>query len=199
MTELRSKLLRLNLQHFAENDPQQDPPEDLPEDPPEGDKTFSQSDVDSAIGKAVDKALKNQAAKLEKEKLQAIEDAKKDAANYAKMTQKEKEEADYQNRVKDLENRERELNLKQLRSEVESDLKEEGLPVEFANSLVSMDDNEKIKESIASIKKTFDKAVNDAVKEKLRQDPPEGSQSFKERQSASGKSRAEMAKNARII
>lgn len=202
MTELQSKLLRLNLQHFAENDSPQDPPqdstEDPPEDQPEDNQTFTQSDVDSAISKAVDKALKNQAAKLEKEKQQAIEDAKKDAANYAKMTKQQQEEADYQKRVKDLEDRERQLNLKQLRAEVEGDLKEEGLPADIAESLVTLDDNEKIKESISNIKKAFDEAVNNAVKEKLRQDPPESGQSFKGGQGTNN-SRAEMAKKARII
>ena len=164
-----------------------------------GDTTFTQSDVDSAVSKAVDKALKNQAAKLEKEKQQAIEDAKKDAAAYSKMTKQQQQDADYQKRMEKLENRERELNLKQLRTEVEGDLKEEGLPTDFAESLITLEDNEKIKESITSIKKTFDDAVNVAVKEKLRQDPPASGQSFRENQSGGNKSKAEMAKKARII
>ncbi|ELK47188.1 DUF4355 domain-containing protein [Halobacillus sp. BAB-2008] len=198
MTELQSKLLRLNLQHFAENDPPQDPPSDPPEDPPEDDPTFTQSDVDSAISKAVDKALKNQAAKLEKEKQQAIDDAKKDAADYAKMTKQQQADADYQKRMKDLEDRERDLNLKQLLSEVEGDLKEEKLPTSFAETLIKLEDNEKIKEAIKGIKKDFDNAVNQAVKESLRQDPPASGQSFKGDQSGQ-QSKAEMAKKARII
>ncbi|WP_181350487.1 DUF4355 domain-containing protein [Thalassobacillus sp. CUG 92003] len=206
------KVLPLNLQFFAEEDDKddkdidkdddkdtdQDSDKDTDKDPDE-DSTFTKSDVDSAISKAVDKALKNQAAKLEKEKQQAVEDAKKDAKAYAKMTKAEQEEADYQKRLKDLDDRERQLNLKQLRTEVEGDLRDEGLPTEFAESLISLEDNEKIKESITSIKKTFDEAVNNAVKEKLRQDPPEGSQSFKDKKGAGHKSRAEMAKKARII
>ncbi|MGP4061502.1 DUF4355 domain-containing protein [Halobacillus sp. H74] len=212
MTELKSKLYRLNLQFFADGDNQDDnsntdddnqdddnSSDDNTNDNNQDDQTFTKSDVDSAISKAVNTALKNQAAKLEKEKQQAIEDAKKDAAAYSKMTKQQQQDADYQKRMEKLENRERELNLKQLRTEVEGDLKEEGLPPDFAESLVAMDDNEKIKESISHIKKTFDEAVNNAVKEKLRQDPPQGGQSFKERKSAGNKSRAEMAKKARII
>ncbi|WP_077621558.1 DUF4355 domain-containing protein [Sediminibacillus massiliensis] len=167
--------LKLNLQFFADGgapeDPPADPPTDPPADPPE-DKSFSQSEVDSAISKAVDKALKNKEKEFEKEKQRAIDEAKKDAADYAKLTKQQQQEKDYEKRQEKLDAKERELNLRELRSEVESDLKEKGLPAEFAGSLVQLDDNEKIKESITNIKKTFDEAVNAAVKEKLRQDTP---------------------------
>lgn len=139
------------------------------------DTTFTQSEVDSRISKAVDSALKKQQAKLEEEKQQAIEDASKKAETYAKLSAKEKEDAEYKERLTKLEQRERELNMKQLKSEVESDLKNDGLPVEFASTLINLEDNEKIKESIKGIKKQFDEAVNNAVKEALRQDTPKGS------------------------
>ncbi|MEF2293135.1 DUF4355 domain-containing protein [Virgibacillus dokdonensis] len=171
------KPLKMQLQFFAEEDPDpKDPPatpsEDDPKGEPEGKETFSKSEVDSAISKAVNNALKKREKKFEQEKQQAIEDAKKDAAEYAKMTEKEKQEVDYQKRMKQLEQRERELNLKQLHSEIATDLKEGGLPIEFAESLIHLEDNEKIKEAITGIKKQFDEAVNAAVKEKLRQETP---------------------------
>ncbi|WP_179134074.1 DUF4355 domain-containing protein [Halobacillus massiliensis] len=201
MTELQSKLHRLNLQFFAEDDTSDsDTDQDDTNDSDDNqDQSFTQSDVDSAVSKAVDKALKNREKQFEKEKQRAIDDAKKDAKEYAKMTKSEQEQADFEKRKKALDDRERDLNLKQLRTEVEVNLKEEGLPSDFAESLITLEDNEKIKESISNIKKTFDEAVNHAVKEKLRQDPPEGNQSFKERQAAGPSSRAEMAKKARII
>jgi Domain of unknown function (DUF4355) len=180
MLKEQIKPLKMQLQFFAEDDPDpKDPPADPPGDDPKGEpeekETFTKSEVDSAISKAVESALKKREKKFEQEKQQAIEDAKKDAAEYAKMTEKEKQEAEYEKRMKQLEQRERELNLKQLRSEVESDLKENGLPTEFAESLIHLEDNEKIKESIDGIKKQFDEAVNAAVKEKLRQDTPKAS------------------------
>ncbi|WP_200411299.1 capsid assembly scaffolding protein Gp46 family protein [Virgibacillus salexigens] len=170
------KPLRMHLQYFAEGDPKpNDPPTDPPKDDPKNDpekETFTQSEVDSKISRAVDSALKKQQEKLEKQKQDEIEKAKQDAAEYAKLTQKEKEEADYKKRAEALEKRERELNNRQLLSEIESDLKENELPIAFAESLLSMQDNEKIKVSITAIKKQFDEAVNQAVKEKLRQDTP---------------------------
>ncbi|WP_337970245.1 capsid assembly scaffolding protein Gp46 family protein [Virgibacillus salexigens] len=174
------KPLSMHLQYFAEgdpnpNDPPADPQKDDPKNGPGGDprkETFTQSEVDSQISKAVENALKKQQEKLEKQKQDEIEKAKQDAVEYAKLTQKEKEEADYKKRVESLEKRERELNNRQLLSEIESDLKESELPTAFAESLLTIQDNEKIKESIADIKKQFDEAVNAKVKEALRQDTP---------------------------
>lgn len=136
--------------------------------------TFTQSEVDSQISKAVDSALKKQQAKLEKDKQKAIEDAKKDAEEYSKMTQKQKDDAEYDKRIKALEKREQELNNKQLLSEIQSDLKENELPGAFAESLLSLQDNEKIKEQITTLKSAFDEAVKEKVKESLRQDTPKG-------------------------
>jgi len=186
--------LKLNLQFFGDpNDPPEDPPADPPEEDPEDkDTTFTQSEVDSQISKAVDSALKKQQAKLEKEKQAELDKAKAEAAEYAKLTQKEKEEADYNKRVKALEDREQELNNKELLSQIESDLKENELPPSFAQSLLAIQDNEKIKESITDIKKQFDEAVNEAVKGKLRQDtPPAGSNSLSNNKAVSVKDIAE--------
>lgn len=135
--------------------------------------TYSQSEVDRQISKAVESALKKQRSKWEEEKEQEIEKAKNEAVEYAKMTQKEKEEAEFKKRLEQLEDREKELNNRELLSQIESDLKENELPASFAQSLLAIQDNEKIKEAITGIKKEFDEAVNAQVKEKLRQDTPE--------------------------
>ena len=195
-----TKRLPLNLQFFADENADTENVEttENQNEETQDNTTFTQSDVDSQISKAVDKALKNQQKKLEQEKQQAIDDAKKDAEAYAKMTAKEKEDAEYNKRLKQLEDRERELNNKQLLSEIETDLKDNQLPVAFAQSLLAIQDNEKIKEAVTGIKKEFDEAVNNAVKEALRQDPPETGNT----RSSGGninKTKAEMARKSRII
>ncbi|MGF2617739.1 DUF4355 domain-containing protein [Rossellomorea aquimaris] len=195
--------LKLNLQYFAEpNDPPADPPnpDDPPSDPPakveltpEELQKKVEAESDRKLAKALEKKQKEWEAQLQ----QRIADAKKDAEQYAKMTQKEREDAEFKKRLEALDKRERELNTKQLRSEVESDLKTEGLPAAFADSLIKLEDNEKIKEAVASIKKEFDEAVNNAVKEKLRQDPPEtGSSKINNSFNAT---KAAMARKNRII
>jgi hypothetical protein len=152
-----------------------------------------EAESDRKLAKALEKKQKEWESQLE----QRVADAKKDAEQYAKMTQKEREDAEFKKRLEALDKRERELNTKQLRSEVEADLKDEGLPAAFADSLIKLEDNEKIKEAVSSIKKEFDDAVNNAVKEKLRQDPPETGGS--KVSNGSFKTKAEMARKNRII
>ncbi|UXH44450.1 DUF4355 domain-containing protein [Rossellomorea vietnamensis] len=195
--------LKLNLQYFAEsNEPPVDPPnpDDPPNDPPakvelsaEELQKKIEAESDRKLAKALDKKQKEWEIQLD----QKLADAKKDAEQYAKLTQKEKEDADYKKRLEALDKRERELNTKQLRSEVETDLKDEGLPAGFAESLIKLENNEKIKEAVSSIKKEFDAAVNNAVKEMLRQDPPETGGSKVNNSITTSK--AEMARKNRII
>lgn len=152
-----------------------------------------EAESDRKLAKALEKKQKEWDTQLD----QRIADAKKDAEQYAKMTQKEREDAEYKKRIEELDKRERELNTKQLRSDVEADLKDQGLPAAFSESLIKLEDNEKIKEAVTSIKKEFDAAVNNAVKEKLRQDPPETGGSKLNNNSHTSK--AEMARKNRII
>lgn len=137
--------------------------------------TYTQSEVDRQISKAVENALEKNRAKWEEEKQEQIEKERNEAAEYAKLTQKEKEEADYKKRLEELEKRERELNNRQLASQIESDLRENNLPVAFTDSLLAIQDNEKIKEAISDIKKEFVDAINTQVKDALRQDTPKAS------------------------
>ena len=55
--------------------------------------------------------------------------------------------------------------MRELKSDVESDLKEKGLPTSFAQSLIHLEDNEQINDVVNSIKEDFDKAVQEQVKE----------------------------------
>jgi hypothetical protein len=195
--------LKLDLQYFSEpNDPPADPqnPDDPPNDPPakvELSAEELQKKIEAESDRKLAKALEKKQKEWESQLDLRIADAKKDAEQYAKMTQKEREDAEYKKRLEELDKRERELNTKQLRSDVEADLKDKGLPAVFSESLIKLEDNEKIKEAVTSIKKEFDAAVNNAVKEKLRQDPPETGGS--KLNNSSHTTKAEMARKNRII
>ena len=52
-----------------------------------------------------------------------------------------------------------------MKSDVVDDLKEQELPTSFADALIKIEDNEEIKETIQQIKKDFDSAVGEKVKE----------------------------------
>src|SRR5690625_6048018 len=82
--------------------------------------------------------------------------------------------------MEELEQREKELNDRQLLNQIESDLKENNLPTSFSETLLSLQDNEKIKGKIVEIKEEFDAAVNEQVKEAHRQDTPGQSTTEKE-------------------
>src|SRR5690625_361225 len=146
--------------------------EETTEETEQTEDTFTRSDVDREVSKAVEKAIQNQRAKWEEEKAKELEKAKNEAIEYAKMTQKEKEEAELNKRLEEIEKREAELNKRQLLTEIESDLKENELPIELADTLINLNDNEEIKSKITDLKKFVDDAVNEKVKEALRQDTP---------------------------
>lgn len=195
----KNKWLKLDIQTFADKTP---PGDDLPPDetPPE-DITLSQAELDKKIEAETDRklasALEKRQAEWDAQLAKKLEEERKSAEEYAKMTAKEKEDAEYQKRVEKLEAREKEINNRELLSQIESDLKENSLPVSFASSLLSIGDNEKIKESITGIKKDFDDAVNEKVKEALRQDTPATGGGIAKVKG--GQSIAEMARAARVI
>lgn len=159
-------------------------------------KTYTESEVDSRISKAVDSALTKNRQKWEQEERERIEAAKKDAERLAKLSEKERKDEELKQREEQLNSRLKELEAKELKNDAIADLSTKGLPAAFADFLVA-DTGEKTLENINAFKETFDSAVEEAVKGKLRQDPPKLG-SFKS-QGNSIPNKAEMARNARII
>ena len=198
------KRLKLNLQHFAEdNDIKKQKSDDKKDDKQKsGDKEvfeITQNELDSQKHKAVNKALANQEKKFEQRLKEAVENARSEGESYAKLTQKEKEEKALSEREKAIAKREKAQTLRELESDVIADLKEQKLPTSFAKALIKIEDNEEIKSTINEIKSDFDNAVQEQVKEATRQSTPSNqSSSFGNRQ-ASGKSFEQLANENRII
>ena len=201
---IKDDLYKLNLQFFAENEgdsenTNEDDNKESVNDDENKQETYTKSEVDSAISKAVDSALKKRERKHQQDLEQAREEAKKKAESYAKLTEKEKRDKEIEEREQALAEKEKEFKLRELKSDVESDLKEKGLPTSFAESLFHLEDNEKISDVVKEIKADFDNAVKEQVKEATRQSTPSNqSSSFGNRQ-ASGKSIQELANENRII
>jgi hypothetical protein len=193
--------LKMNLQFFADDNEdteteETETTENENEENEQEETTFSQADVDREISKAVDKALKKREAKHQSELSDAVKKALDEEKQLSKLSEKERKDAEMTKREKDLADRENEIARKVMRSEAVDDLQEKSLPSEFADFLLG-EDAEKTLENINTFKKTFDEAVNAAVKEKLRQDtPPAGGGSFKNGKSPSV---ADLAKEARLI
>ena len=201
----KDDLLNLNLQFFAENnegDSENTNENDDNESVNDDDKkqeTYTKNEVDSAISKAVDSALKKRERKHQQDLEQAREEAKKEAESYAKLTKKEKRDKEIEKREQALAKKEKQFKLRELKADVESDLKEKGLPTSFAESLIHLEDNEKISEVVQAIKSDFDAAVKEGIKEVTRQSTPTNQGSSFVRQQASGKSFEELANENRII
>lgn len=205
MTKQTKDKLKLNLQHFAEGGEPQDPqdpqnPAADPQDPQDPqDKTFTSSEVDSKVSKAVEKAIQKKEQKHQQELEDAKAEARKEAESYAKLTEKEKRDKELSDREQQIADKERELNLRVLKADVENDLKEQDLPTAFADTLVLLEDKEQIKSSVKEIKEQFDNAVQAQVKEVTRQNTPESKGSSVASRNTGTESIQEMARNARVI
>ncbi|EJD87812.1 hypothetical protein HMPREF9990_08350 [Staphylococcus epidermidis NIHLM061] len=198
------KRLKLNLQHFAEDNPN-DPEgkgKQSGNDQGDDDKKFfelTQSELDSQKHKAVNKALANQEKKFEQRLKEAVENARSEAESYAKLTEKEKKDKEFEKREQALAEKEKEFRLRELKADVEKDLKDKGLPTSFAESLIHLEDNEQINEVVNAIKEDFDRAVQEQVKEATRQSTPSGQQSDVSSNKKTSDSFAEIARQNRII
>lgn len=198
------KRLKLNLQHFAEDNPNDPEGKDKQSgnDQEDDDKEIfelTQSELDSQKHKAVNKALANQEKKFEQRLKEAVENARSEAESYAKLTEKEKKDKEFEKREQALAEKEKEFRLRELKADVENDLKDKGLPTSFAESLIHLEDNEQINEVVNAIKEDFDRAVQEQVKEATRQSTPSGQRSDVSSNKKTSDSFAEIARQNRII
>lgn len=132
----------------------------------------TQAELDRQISKAVETALANRQVKFDQELEAAVQEAVKEERSYAKMSQAEKQEADWNKREKDLAAREAALKHKELLAEVKADLHEKGLPLELADLLAHGDDKDTILASVNVVRSLVDEAVQNGVKAALRQESP---------------------------
>ncbi|PAK62805.1 scaffolding protein [Staphylococcus capitis] len=198
------KRLKLNLQHFAEDDSNNNQEtEETKENSQNSDdkKVFelTQSELDSQKHKAVNTALANQEKKFEQRLKEAVKNARSEGESYAKLTEKEKKDKEFEKREQALAEKEKEFRLRELKADVENDLKDKGLPTSFAESLIHLEDNEQINEVVNSIKEDFNRAVQEQVKEATRQSTPSGQQSDVSSNKKTSDSFAELARQNRII
>lgn len=170
---IKKQLLPMRLQFFAEPGGE--------ETPPAGEQT---TDIDlenlnddqlAAIKEKfgfkndddVDSIIKSKHARWQKE----LEQEKNEAARLAKLNEKERQAEEAKKRQADLDEREKAIQLAELRIETKKQLVEEGLPESFVDMVVT-DDADKIKENITEMRKAFDTAVEAEVNKRLVQKKP---------------------------
>lgn len=165
--------MKMNLQYFAEEpaEPTQEP-EKL---------ELTQDELDAKINSEYDRRFAKQQAKFKEQLAQAKEDAKNEGLTEgqkrAKMTAKEQADQAQKEREEALSKREAELNKRELTANTVDLLSQKGLPKDLADSLVELGDADKISEVVETLQKSTEQKVNEQVKERMRQDPPQNGSS----------------------
>ena len=160
-------LLKLNLQHFADGGTTETNNTD-----PEFKAPATQSELDSYVNKAVQTALSNQKNKSEEEFQSRIEAEIKKREDYAKLSETQKRDRDFEERQNKFNEEVAAFKYSQLVMEVKEDLINKKLPVELAETFAKHGSAEEALKAVNVFEKAFKEAVNEAVKESARQTTP---------------------------
>jgi hypothetical protein len=129
--------------------------------------------LQSEADKRVSGALKTAQEKWELDYKTKLEAEKAEAEKLAKMSATEKAEALLAKTQKDIADREKAIAQKELKLETINILNEKKLPITFADVLLG-EDAEKTKGNVDTFEKAFREAVETAVNERLKGNPPKG-------------------------
>lgn len=131
----------------------------------------TQEELQALLQREADRRV-NQAQKKWQEKQKEIVEAEKaEAARLAKMSAAEREKAQYEKERAEFEAERAKLQQEKLVNQVEKELITKGLDANFAKYVMA-DTEEDILNNINSLKDLFDKAVNNAIKEKIATPAP---------------------------
>lgn len=162
--------LPLNLQLFAEEGQQEQQTEQEQQtDKPLSfdDLLKSNKDYQAEFDRRVTKGLETAKTKWEEEANKRVEAAKTEAEKLAKMNAEQKAEHERQQREAALAEREKALNLRELRATAATTLAEKGLPQGLLDTL-NYADAESCQKSIETMEAAFRQAVRDGVDERLK-------------------------------
>ena len=137
------------------------------EDKNAGNKTFTQTDMDNLAGKirSEEKAKNDQAIK------EAVANAIAEYDRQAKLTEEEREKEAKSKREAELKTREEKITLRERKLQAKELLQEKNIPTELVDFVIELDET-KTKENIEKLAKTYNKAVETGVTDKLKGTPP---------------------------
>lgn len=136
-------------------------------------KTYTQAELDRKISEIAESTKQKTQQQLEAGIEERIKEEREEAERLAQLSEKERADAELTKREQELADRLVELEKKELKTEAIADLNKKELPAEFADFLLDSD-AEGTLENINQFKEAFDGAVNEKVKEALRQETPKG-------------------------
>lgn len=126
-------------------------------------KSFSQDDVD----KIVSKRLGEEKAKTEARIEQAVKEALAEKERQSQLSEEDKAKEALKKRNAEIDEREKAITLRERRSEAMATLVEKKIPTELVDFVVDLDEG-KTSENIDNLTKTWTKAVDEAVNERLK-------------------------------
>jgi len=135
------------------------PAEPTIETQPQDEKKYTDADVDEIINKKFAKWKSEQEAK------------ENEAKKLAKMNADEKQKYQLDQREQELASREQAIARKELTAEAKTMLSERGLPIELVG-VIDLTSAETVTESVASIQKTWEEAVQKGVSDRMKGSAP---------------------------
>lgn len=136
-----------------------------------GDKAAITYDQETVEAKIAD-ALKAERKKWEKESADKAKRAKEEAKRLESLSEAERAKEELEASRKELAAKEAELSRRELELSMAKVMAKEGVPHEFLNHLIG-EDSESTLKNIKGFKKLFDKKVEEAVNERLKNKTPE--------------------------
>ena len=130
-------------------------------------KTFSQEEVNGIVAKRLSEAN----AKTEETISKKLAEAQADWERKAKLTEEEKANEAQQAKIKELEDRDRTITMRERRAEALTELVEKNIPADFVDYVTDVDEG-KTKENIEKLAKVWSKSIEEAVKAKIEGTTP---------------------------
>lgn len=165
----------MDLQLFADEETEQ---QETQESEQQEQVTYTQEEFDKQLQSEADKrvteALKTAKAKWESDYKDKLKKEKDEAARLAKMSAEDRAKEEFEKQKQDFEAEREQFERDRLELQVKKDLNEQGLNESFSSFLIGEDADSSLA-NIKAFKGAWDKALSEAVKEKLKGEPPKAS------------------------
>lgn len=132
-----------------------------------GGKTFSQEELNRIVSQRIQDVQAKQDETVKNAVAQAIAEERRQA----KLTEEEREKEAKTRREAELKERETNLTLRENKIKAQELLSQKNIPIDLVDFVVDLDEN-KTKDNIEKLAKTYNKSVETGVTDKLKGNPP---------------------------
>ena len=137
------------------------------EDKNAGNKTFSQEELNNIVSQRLKEVKDKQDETVKNAVAQAIAEERRQA----KLTEEEREKEAKSKREAELKARENDITLRERKLQAKELLSQKNIPIDLVDFVIDLDEN-KTKDNIEKLAKTYSKSVETGVTDKLKGTPP---------------------------